>query len=124
MSRLPPNPASPGPRGDPPRRTATPPDLPPPDDLPDPEQGGAEAEAAEEPETASEPQLPRLQQPARGRRLAPKAEAPPSPLTAEQRVLLLDTWRRSGLPAGDFAPLVGLSKETCSQYPSCHSLGR
>jgi transposase InsO family protein len=25
---------------------------------------------------------------------------------------LLDTWRRSGLPAGDFAPLVGVSKHT------------
>ena len=33
-------------------------------------------------------------------------------LTAEQRLLLLDTWRRSGLPAGDFAPLVGISKHT------------
>jgi hypothetical protein len=30
-------------------------------------------------------------------------------LTAEQRLLLLDTWRRSGLPAGDFAVLVGLN---------------
>jgi transposase len=36
----------------------------------------------------------------------------PSPLTAEQRLLLLDTWLRSGLPAGDFAALVGLSKHT------------
>jgi transposase InsO family protein len=30
----------------------------------------------------------------------------------EQRLLILDTWRRSGLPAGDFAPLVGLSRHT------------
>jgi transposase InsO family protein len=30
----------------------------------------------------------------------------------EQRLLILDTWRRSGLPAGDFAPLVGASKHT------------
>ena len=30
----------------------------------------------------------------------------------EQRLLLLDTWRRSGLPAGDFAALVGISKHT------------
>jgi transposase InsO family protein len=30
----------------------------------------------------------------------------------EQRLLLLDTWRRSGLPAGDFASLVGISKHT------------
>jgi transposase InsO family protein len=33
-------------------------------------------------------------------------------LTPEQRLLLLDTWQRSGLPAGDFAPLVGVSKHT------------
>ena len=29
-----------------------------------------------------------------------------------ERLLILDTWQRSGLPAGDFAPLVGLSKHT------------
>ena len=34
------------------------------------------------------------------------------PLKPEQRLLILDTWRRSGLPAGDFAALVGLSKHT------------
>ncbi len=33
-------------------------------------------------------------------------------MTPEQRLLILDTWPRSGLPAGDFAPLVGLSKHT------------
>jgi len=27
-------------------------------------------------------------------------------------LLALDAWRRSGLPAGDFAPLVGVSKHT------------
>jgi len=47
----------------------------------------------------------------RGRRLVKPAEPTP-PLTAQQRLLLLDTWRRSGLPAGDFAALVGLSKHT------------
>ncbi|MCA9185972.1 MAG: helix-turn-helix domain-containing protein [Pirellulaceae bacterium] len=30
----------------------------------------------------------------------------------EQRLLLLDTWRRSGLPAADFASLVGVSTHT------------
>jgi transposase InsO family protein len=29
-----------------------------------------------------------------------------------QRLLILDSWKRSGLPAGDFAPLVGVSKHT------------
>jgi transposase InsO family protein len=33
-------------------------------------------------------------------------------LTPSQRLLILDTWRRSGLPAGDFASLVGMSKHT------------
>jgi transposase InsO family protein len=33
-------------------------------------------------------------------------------LKPEQRLLILDTWLRSGLPAGDFAALVGLSKHT------------
>jgi transposase InsO family protein len=48
----------------------------------------------------------------RGRRLVAKPSTPATPLTAEQRLLLLDTWQRSGLPAGDFAALVGLSKHT------------
>jgi transposase InsO family protein len=49
----------------------------------------------------------------RGRRLVPPktASAPPA-ITPEQRLLLLDTWQRSGLPAGDFAALVGVSKHT------------
>ena len=29
-----------------------------------------------------------------------------------ERLLILDTWQRSGLPAGDFGPLVGVSKHT------------
>jgi transposase InsO family protein len=56
--------------------------------------------------------LPRLQTPPKGRRLARPRPAPAAPLSAEQRLLLLDAWRRSGLPAGDFAGLVGLSKHT------------
>jgi len=49
----------------------------------------------------------------RGRRLV-KLEGPAGALrlTPEQRLLILDTWRRSGLPAKDFSPLVGLSKHT------------
>src|SRR5262245_17741734 len=41
---------------------------------------------------------------------APDAKA--AALTPEQRLWLLDTWQRSGLPAGDFAALVGLSRYT------------
>jgi transposase InsO family protein len=39
------------------------------------------------------------------------AKVPPA-LKPEQRLLLLDTWQRSGLPATDFAALVGVSKQT------------
>ncbi len=49
---------------------------------------------------------------ASGRRLVKPQESPQPAMTAEQRLLILDTWQRSGLPAGDFAPLVGLSKHT------------
>jgi transposase InsO family protein len=81
---------------------------------------GQGAPAPEEPDTevggagAARPSggTPRLQQPARGRRPLQKPAAPAPGLTPEQRLLLLDAWRRSGLPAGDFAPLVGISKHT------------
>jgi transposase InsO family protein len=36
----------------------------------------------------------------------------PENLTPEQRLLLLDTWQRSKLPASDFAAMVGISKHT------------
>jgi transposase InsO family protein len=48
----------------------------------------------------------------KGRRLVKPAESPQPSMTPEQRLLILDTWQRSGLPAGDFAALVGLSKHT------------
>lgn len=46
----------------------------------------------------------------RSRRLAPETKKPR--FSAEQRLLILDSWLRSKLPAGDFAPLVGLSMHT------------
>jgi transposase InsO family protein len=59
------------------------------------------------------PRLPRLPGGRRrGRRLVKPEQAKTPPLSPQQRLLLLDTWRRSGLPAGDFASLVGLSKHT------------
>ena len=36
--------------------------------------------------------------------------------TPQQRLLMLDTWRRSGLPAQDFASLVGVSKHTLYKW--------
>jgi hypothetical protein len=35
----------------------------------------------------------------------------PAGVNAEQRLLILDTWRRSGLPSGDFAGLVGVPRQ-------------
>jgi len=47
-----------------------------------------------------------------GKRLVAELAPERSPLTPQQRLLILDAWVRSGLPAGDFAPLVGISKHT------------
>jgi transposase InsO family protein len=62
-----------------------------------------------------EPARPSLTGPRRSRgrtrRLVNPAEKA-APLKPEQRLLLLDTWQRSGLPAGDFAALVGISKHS------------
>ena len=44
---------------------------------------------------------------AKGRRLVKPEESPQPSMTPEQRLLILDTWQRSGLPAGDFAALGG-----------------
>ncbi len=49
--------------------------------------------------------------PRRGRLLRPEDAKGPT-FGPEQRLLILDSWHRSGLPAGDFAPLVGLSRHT------------
>ncbi len=57
-------------------------------------------------------QRPRQKTRRRGRRLVQPPGTPAAPLTPQQRLLLLDTWQRSGLPAGDFATLVGISKHT------------
>src|SRR5271163_2251456 len=85
-----------------------------PDFTPGPESTSSHSEPLIEPNRAPDPtpDLPRLQQPRRGRRLAKKPEEPAGPLTAEQRLLVLDAWQRSGLPARDFAPLVGMSRHT------------
>jgi len=49
----------------------------------------------------------------RGKRLAaPNDSGKPRSVDGKQRLLLLDLWRRSGLPAGDFATLIGFSKHT------------
>lgn len=47
-----------------------------------------------------------------GARLVKPEDARQIRLSPVQRLLLLDTWERSGLPAGDFATLVGVSRDT------------
>lgn len=71
-----------------------------------------DAEGDEQPE----PTPPRLAAqapgvPRRGKRTVAEP-APKQTFTPEQRLLILDTWQRSGLPANDFAPLVGVSKHS------------
>jgi transposase InsO family protein len=61
--------------------------------------------------------MPFLAGPRKGKRNGPKLlvkkDAPARPaITPQQRLLLLDTWQRSGLPANDFASLVGVAKYT------------
>jgi transposase InsO family protein len=50
-----------------------------------------------------------------GRRLVTKAREWKT-FTGAQRLLLLDTWQRSGLTRGDFASLVGVSKHTLDEW--------
>jgi transposase InsO family protein len=49
--------------------------------------------------------------PHRGRLLRPEDAKGPL-FSPEQRLLILDSWRKSAIPAGDFAPLVGVSRHT------------
>ncbi len=49
----------------------------------------------------------------KGCALRKKSDASPrKDLSPEERLLVLDTWNRSGLPAGDFSSLVGITKHT------------
>jgi transposase InsO family protein len=76
---------------------------------------GDEGEEGEEVAAKShrDPRALRLGRRRKGKRLVlASANSGSTKLTAEQRLLILDTWNRSGLPAKDFAPLVGLSKHT------------
>jgi transposase InsO family protein len=55
---------------------------------------------------------PRLRPKKKGKRLVKKQTAPKPQISPEQRLLILDTWRRSGLPTADFSALVGIPKHT------------
>jgi len=69
-------------------------------------------EIADEPNAGNGP-VPKLAGRGKaGKRLVADPAPERLPLTPQQRLLILDSWIRSGLPAGDFAPLVGISKHT------------
>src|SRR5438874_263966 len=74
----------------------------------------SENAAVEGSESATdEVRLPPLASFRQSKKTGLKKPAEPDPaITPQQRLLLLDTWRRSGLPASDFAALTGLSKHT------------
>lgn len=72
-----------------------------------------EAEEELEEEVPRPPKLSGVGRPkSKGKRRVPAAEAGPRTFTPAQRLLILEAWIRSGLPAGDFAPLVGISKHS------------
>jgi len=48
----------------------------------------------------------------KGQRLVKKSDAPKLLISPEQRLLILDTWRRSGLPAADFSTIVSIPRHT------------
>src|SRR5262245_20269946 len=68
--------------------------------------------AAESPAPPPAPGASRPPLSGRGPTAGPRPPSTETSFTPEQRLLVLDAWRRSGLPAGDFAPLVGISKHT------------
>ena len=89
-----------------------------------PEMEEQNASASSEPATAATStvnpvieKMPGLAGKRPGKQLVPANTSHVS-LTPEQRLLLLDTWRRCGLPAGDFAALVGVSRHTLYLWKS------
>lgn len=76
---------------------------------------GIDSEEPAEPEGEPFP-YPPAQPRTRIRKLVKPEEMARARLTPQQRLLLLDTWQRSGLPAGDFSVLVGLSKHSLYEW--------
>jgi len=93
----------------------------PPDPGPPAEDGFPEEPAPQREEPAGEdladllPQVP-VRRRRRGRGLVEASEKRRTVYSPEQRLLILDTWRRSGLPAKSFAPLVGVSHHTLYKW--------
>ena len=55
-------------------------------------------------------------EPVRKRQNLPSGGGPTPAFTPEQRLLVLDVWKRSALPAGDFCPLVGVAAATLYEW--------
>jgi len=55
---------------------------------------------------------PRLRPMRKGQRLIKRPAGPKLQISPEQRLLILDTWRRSGLPAADFSTIVSIPTHT------------
>jgi len=75
-------------------------------------------ELTEQPDLADEDRFERrsfslgMVGPRKGKRLVKPGERQIRSFTGQQRLLILDVWKRSGLSSRDFAPLVGISKHT------------
>jgi transposase InsO family protein len=74
------------------------------------ENNGRPGPEAPDEEEGLTPRVPNLT--ARRRGTLSKPRRPQMPLSPQQKLLLLDTWQRSGLPARDFGALVNLSHHT------------
>ena len=86
--------------------------VPPADDEPEADDGAA---AVSEDDLAWEGEPPTLPPNLSARKrgtLSKPPETPSQPLSPQQKLLLLDTWQRSGLPARDFGALVNVSRQT------------
>ena len=75
-----------------------------------PEAGSAEPTGSDRPEGRGR----RIKR--RVRRLTKEPEGKRAQFSGEQRLLILDVWRRSSLPAADFAPLVGVSVQSLYKW--------
>jgi transposase InsO family protein len=73
---------------------------------------GAEEEELEPADVWEEQPPPPVRKTRRRGTLAPPVDRPELPLSPQQKLLLLDTWQRSGLPARDFGALVNVSHHT------------
>ena len=89
--------------------------LPPPEPEEDGEADQPDGSALAEP-FAERVGPPRVGPMKKGQRLVKKSAVPKLQISPEQRLLILDTWRRSGLPAADFSTIVGIPRHTLSSW--------